>query len=219
MSKDGIDVGGNSTATMGWATFLPVRMTPAGERSVPAQAGPSLDEADDRSLVQSFIDGRADAFDEIVRRHQRQIYLVCYRFTGNHDDAADIAQDVFIRAYKGLARFKQESSLSTWLYRIAVNTCLNHAVVRRPRTEPVDAVDRIDPNVRGAHEAIERAETRHAVQQAIRRLPPKQRMTVILRVYQELSHEEIARVLGGTVGASKTNFFHALANLRRLLAT
>ena len=100
-----------------------------------------------------------------------------------------------------------------------MNTCLNHAAVRHPDTEPVDAADRVDTRTVSPVEAVARQETSVAVRRAIQQLPPRQRATLILRVYRELSHEEIARVLGGTVGAAKTNFFHALENLRRLLRT
>ena len=72
--------------------------------------------ADDRTLVAAFLAGRRDAFEVIVERHRRRVYLVCYRFVGNHEDASDLVQDVFVRAFKGLRNFKGQSSLSTWLY-------------------------------------------------------------------------------------------------------
>ena len=76
-------------------------------------------------LVQACLAGHREAFDVIVERHQRHVYQLCYRFVGNHEDASDLAQDVFIRAYRGLKKFKRQSSLGTWLYRIGVNVCLN----------------------------------------------------------------------------------------------
>src|SRR5262249_24795228 len=85
----------------------------------------SLDGLDDGALVEACRQGRRDAFDLLVRRHQRTIYQVRYRFVGNHADASDLSQDVFLRAWRGLAGFKRESSVATWLHRIAVNTCLN----------------------------------------------------------------------------------------------
>ena len=80
-----------------------------------------LASADDGALVEAFVAGRTEAFDLIVERHRRHVYQVCYRFVGNHEDASDLAQDVFVRAFKGLQRFKGQSSLGTWLYRVAVN--------------------------------------------------------------------------------------------------
>jgi RNA polymerase sigma-70 factor (ECF subfamily) len=191
-------------------------MTPSEARAAGAVDDVALEAADDRTLVDAFVAGRREAFDEIVRRHRRRVYLLCFRFVSNHEDAADLAQDVFVRAFKGLGRFKHDASLATWLHRITVNTCLNSIAAHRPDTEPVGA-EHADTRSPGADDVVERDETKAVVRQAIRRLPPRQRATLILRVYQELSHEEIARVLGGTVGAAKTNFFHALGNLRRLL--
>jgi RNA polymerase sigma-70 factor (ECF subfamily) len=176
-----------------------------------------LDRLDDRTLVAAFLDGRPEAFDVIVGRHQRTIYQLCYRFVGNHEDAADLAQDVFVRAFRGLRHFKGGSALGTWLYRVGVNTCLNRLSVKRPPTEPIDAVQRVDLRAIDPVAALVQSERAAQVRAAIARLPRKQRATLMLRVYQELSHEEIARVLGSNVGAVKANFFHALGNLRRML--
>jgi len=182
-----------------------------------AAAAADLVDADDRTLVAAFLAGRREAFDFIVVRHRRPIYQLCYRFVGNHEDASDLAQDVFVRAFKGLAKFKGDSSLATWLYRVGVNTCLNRVAVKRPQTESIDAVPRIDERADNPLELVMRDERAVVVRRAIEQLPPKQRATLVLRVYQEMSHEEIANVLGSSVGAVKANFFHALGNLKRLL--
>jgi RNA polymerase sigma-70 factor (ECF subfamily) len=187
----------------------------AGATGVPRQT--DLGAADDRTLVRAFQAGRREAFDVIVVRHQRQVYQLCYRFVSNQEDAADLAQDVFVRAFKGLARFKGDAALGTWLYRIAVNTCLNRVAVKRPDGAPLEEVAAVDeraPNPLDQVLLTERAET---VRRAIEQLPPKQRATLILRIYEERSHEEIAEALGGTIGAAKANLFHALGNLRRIL--
>jgi RNA polymerase sigma-70 factor (ECF subfamily) len=175
--------------------------------------------ADDRSLIEAFRQGRREAFDVIVVRHRRQVYQVCYRFVNNHEDAADLAQDVFVRAFKGLDRFKGDASLSTWLYRIAVNTGLNRVAAKRPESAPLDAAAEVDGHAASPLDAAIGLERARQVRRAIARLPPKQRATLLLRVYQECSHEEIAAALGGTVGAAKANLFHALGNLRRMLKT
>lgn len=176
-----------------------------------------LETMDEESLVRACVEGHPEAFDEIVARHRRLVYQVCYRFAGNAEDAADLAQDVFLRAYRAIGRFKGQSSLPTWLYRIAVNACLNKVGERRGAMEPLDQhgdVAAAGPDAVGQLLAEERASQ---VRAAIARLPEKQRATLILRIYQELSHREIAVVLGSSEGAVKTNFFHALKNLRRLL--
>jgi len=174
---------------------------------------------DDRTLVLATLDGKRDAFDELVRRHQRHVYQLCYRFSGNHEDASDLAQDVFVRAYKGLRSFRGQSAFSTWLYRIGVNVCLNRAATRAAaaRTVPLERVDHADPRGERADAALVREERAAEVRAAIARLPRKQRAALILRVYHELPHDEIADILGSSVGAVKANFFHALANLRKLL--
>lgn len=185
-----------------------------------ADAGSTdLATADDRVLVAAFQAGHAAAFDVIVTRHQRHVYQICHRFMHNHEDAADLAQDAFVRAYKGLARFKGDAALSTWLYRIAVNTCLNRLALKRPVMEDIDAAPRAE--TRGEHPdaALMRDEDAARVRNAIRRLPPKQRAALVLRLYRELPHEEIAAILNSTVGAAKANFFHALANLKKQLGT
>ena len=171
----------------------------------------------DAELVSAFLAGNREAFDEIVRRHRRSVYQLCYRFAGTHEDAADLAQDVFVRAFKGLARFKGDATLGTWLYRVAVNVCLKRRALKRPVVEPLDAAARADDRHDDPLALAVRAERARTLRAAIAKLPPRQRATVILRVYQDLSHEEIAGVLGSTVGAVKANFFHAMGNLRRLV--
>src|SRR5262249_11384933 len=154
------------------------------------------------------------AFDLIVERHRREVYQLCFRFVGNHEDASDLAQDTFIRAYRGLKAFRGGSTLSTWLHRIAVNVCLNRVSVKTPRVEPIDGHEFPDLRAPSAPDGLLTQETGARIRAAIAKLPPKQRATVILRVYQELSHQEIAAVLRSSVGAVKANFFHALANLK-----
>jgi RNA polymerase sigma-70 factor (ECF subfamily) len=172
----------------------------------------------DADLVHACLQGDRTAFDTIVERHQRAIYRVCYRFAETHEDASDLAQDVFVRAYRSLATFKGQASLTTWLYRIAINVGLNHAGARRPAIEPIgtaanDLPSKGEPPV----DAVLRGERAEQVRAAIRRLPRKQRATLILRAYHDLPHDQIADVLGTSVGAVKVNFFHALNNLRKLL--
>src|SRR5436190_2298237 len=176
----------------------------------------------DAELVEACLGGRRDAFDELVERHQRQVYQLCFRFAGNHEDASDLAQDVFVRAYRGLKGFKGQSWLGTWLYRIGVNVCLNKVGTKTPKPGSLDPLlaasdERIAAPDESASDALLRAERAVQVRAAIARLPKKQRSTLILRVYHELPHEEIAGILGSSVGAVKANFFHALNNLKRLM--
>jgi RNA polymerase sigma-70 factor (ECF subfamily) len=176
-----------------------------------------LSHLDDRGLVEVCLGGRVDAFDVIVERHQRAVYQLCFRFVRRHEDAADLTQEVFLRAYRGLRRFRGDASLATWLHRIGVNVCLNRVSARRVPEAPLESA----PQVRAAGDdpavSLLKTEQGARVRAAVARLPPKQRATLILRIYQDLTHREIASALGTTVGAVKANFFHALGNLKKLL--
>ncbi|HYE85499.1 MAG TPA: RNA polymerase sigma factor [Vicinamibacterales bacterium] len=179
-----------------------------------------LTELDDAELVKAAAAGQREAFDVIVERHRRIVYQVCYRFVNNHEDASDLAQDAFVRAWKGLKNFKGQSALSTWLYRIAVNVSLNRVAVRTAVTEPIESGEQFeDARIESPPRAMMREERAAAVRKAIAALPDKQRATLILRTYHDMSHQEIADVLGSSVGAVKANFFHALANLRKILGS
>jgi RNA polymerase sigma-70 factor (ECF subfamily) len=178
-----------------------------------------FDHLDDASLVAASVDGQREAFDVIVERHRRAVYQVCYRFVNNHEDASDLAQETFVRAWRGLRTFKGQAALSTWLYRIAVNVSLNRVSARPPATEPIDSDRFVDTRAEMPGAELERIQRAAAVRRAIASLPDKQRATLILRTYQELSHQEIADILGSSVGAVKANFFHALNNLKKRLGS
>jgi RNA polymerase sigma-70 factor, ECF subfamily len=202
---------GNSRASVRAAVHQPVASSPSDT---------ALATLDERALVDACLAGRTDAFDVIVERHRRNVYQLCYRFVGNHEDASDLSQDVFLRAYRGLRSFRGHSSIATWLYRIGVNVCLNRAAAKAPLgriTESIDDQQFVDPVAESASERLLRDERAARVRSAIGRLPRKQRATLILRMYHEMSHQEIAEVLGSSVGAVKANFFHALGNLKKLL--
>jgi RNA polymerase sigma-70 factor, ECF subfamily len=195
------------------------QVTVTGDRTDTArpEAAPASDSEDDRVLVQACLRGHREAFDVIVERHQRQVYQLCYRFAGNHEDASDLAQDVFIRAYRGLHSFKGNSAFRTWLYRIGVNVCLNRVSSRAHKWTTLEVADR--PDIRGerADARLLRGERAAEVRAAIAKLPKKQRAALVLRVYHDLPHDQIAEIVGTSVGAVKANFFHALANLKKLL--
>jgi len=177
-------------------------------------------ELDERALVEACLAGHTEAFELIVERHRRPVYQVCYRFVGNHEDASDLSQDVFLRAYRGLRRFRGQSSLATWFYRIAVNVCLNRVSSKAPLAKQAESIDDrqfVDDRHESAAERLLRQERGVRVRQAITKLPRKQRVTLVLRMFHEMSHQEIADVLGSSVGAVKANFFHAMGNLKKIL--
>ena len=154
-------------------------------------------------------------FEELVREHRARIYGICYRYVGNPADADDLAQDVLLKVYRGLPTFRGDARLSTWIYRIAVNTCLNWISARKGRTDELPD-DLVDKGLSPAERLYER-EVREVVQAAIRKLPDRQRMTLVLRVYEELTHKEIAEAMSCPVGTAKANLFFALKNLRKHL--
>jgi len=206
---DGAERTCNGRTWPGWSVTLTQPQADAGR-------APDLDALDDRALVAEAVAGTPSAFDTIVARHRRAVYQVCYRIAGTHEDAADLAQEVFLRAYRSLGRFKGESALGTWLYRIAVNVALNHVSGKKTGLEPIDG-QALASREAGPLEQLAAAERAQRVRRAVARLPRRQRATLILRVYEELPHQDIARILGTSVGAAKANFFHALKNLRTLL--
>ena len=171
--------------------------------------------ADDRDAILAAQNGDRSAFDRLVERHQRDIYRLCYRYVNNHEDASDLAQDSFLKAYRAIARFRGDSAFSTWLYRIAVNTCLNFRAARRMVQEELSE-SLADPKAPVVQTMEEREQARR-VREAVTRLPDRQRATLILKIYHELTHEEVAGILGSSVGTVKANLFHALGNLRKML--
>ncbi|WP_419924655.1 RNA polymerase sigma factor [Candidatus Poriferisocius sp.] len=164
--------------------------------------------------------GDRDAFNELVRTTYRDTYSLAYRLTGNRDDAADVVQDAYVRAYRAIRRFRGDSSFSTWMYRITSNCASTHLSRRtRQRTEElsndapiVDLRPEQDPSLRA-----EAAVLRHNIDRAVRSLPERLRQVVILRDRHDLSHSEIAAELGITTSAAKVRLHRARQRLRTVL--
>jgi RNA polymerase sigma-70 factor, ECF subfamily len=146
----------------------------------------ALADLGEAELLAACVAGRPGAFDFIVERHRRAIYQLCYRFVGNHEDASDLSQDVFLRAFRGLRNFKGQSSLGTWLYRIGVNVCLNRVSAKTPINEPIEKHQHVDDRSESASDKVLRGERARQVRAAIIRLPRKQRAALILRMYHEM---------------------------------
>jgi len=201
--------------TFGQLHAVALSVSSREETSVAAESPlAGLSEAE---LVSAAQAQRPGAFDLIVERHRRPVYQICYRFSGNHEDASDLTQDVFLRAFRGLRNFKGNAALATWLHRIAVNVCLNRVAVRTPQTDPIADEDHVDTATESASERLLRGERAERVRAAVAQLPKKQRAALILRAYHEMSHQQVAQILGTSVGAAKANVFHALQNLRKIL--
>jgi RNA polymerase sigma-70 factor (ECF subfamily) len=169
----------------------------------------------DFALVERYLAGDMTAFDELMIRYERQIYRVCYRFVENPDDAKDLAQEVFIKAFEHLPTFRRESSLKTWLYRIAMNHCINH--VKKNSREFVEVAETMGSSLPSAHAEMEEQERREHLRRLVKRLPPKQKAILELRIHEQLSYEEIARISGRSVSTIKASVFFALERLRKLV--
>jgi RNA polymerase sigma-70 factor (ECF subfamily) len=170
---------------------------------------------EDVTLVDRYLAGDMTAFDELMIRYERQIYRVCYRFVENRDDAMDLAQEVFIKAFEHLPSFRRESSLKTWLYRIAMNHCINHVKKHAPEfVEVTEYTGSVAPSIQ-SH--MEHQEQRDHFRRLVKHLPPKQKAILELRINEQLSYEEIATMSGRSVSTIKASVFFALEKLRKLV--
>lgn len=168
----------------------------------------------DLELVKLCQTGDTTAFDRLVRRHQDRIYRLVYKMLGGSHESDDIAQDIFLKAYKSIKNFRCQSSFSTWLTQIAVNQCINHLKSRnrflsfglfskRHSVEPQDVA--------------ERNEKRERVYQAVNSLPLKQKTVIILHYFENYSCEEVAEILKCSVGTVKSRLFYARMELKEKL--
>lgn len=172
--------------------------------------------ADVADLVAAAKDGDRDAFDELVRVTYVDTYTLAYRLTGDEEDARDVVQDAYLRAYKGLKRFRGDAQFSTWMYRITANcaaTFLGKRAKNRHEELTDDVVDEaypaVDPEV-----SVETSDDRERLQQALRKLPPRLRAVVLLRDVYDLPHEAIATELGISESAAKVRLHRARRKLR-----
>ena len=169
----------------------------------------------DVELIERYFAGDTSAFDEIMIRYERQIYRVCYRFVEHREEAMDLAQDVFVKAFEHLPTFRRESTLKTWLYRIAINHCLNH--VKKHSQEFVQVTEFTSSTKSSAQAELEHQEQRQRFRRLVKRLPPKQKAILELRVNEQLSYEEIAKISGRSVSTIKASVFFALEKLRKFV--
>jgi RNA polymerase sigma-70 factor (ECF subfamily) len=171
---------------------------------------------EDLDLIDRAVADDREAFDELVRKHQKPLYSLLYRMVSNHEDASDILQKTFVKAFVNLRTFERRSTFKTWLYQIAINLAKN--VYRdRARFTQVSIDDVVLRRNSRTVEALIRSEERQQLRNALVDLPEKQRITVLLRVQEEKKFEEIAAVMGCTVGTAKANFHHAMKKLKARL--
>ncbi len=173
---------------------------------------------EDRELVARFKSGDQAAFNQLVRLYQKRVYAVAFRMVRDEEEAKDLTQEVFVKMYKTLADFRGEASVFTWAYRATVNLAINH--LRRKKiiswVPLLEAEEKPAEPKEGLSE-MENARLKAAIAEAVKKLPPKQRAIFILRHYDELGNEEIAQIVGKSVGAVKANYFQALQKMKRHL--
>ncbi|HET6455824.1 MAG TPA: sigma-70 family RNA polymerase sigma factor [Armatimonadota bacterium] len=165
----------------------------------------------DEELVSQAQAGDEDAFDELVARHQDRVFALSYRILANAEDAADIQQETFVRAWTRLKTFKCQAAFSTWVHKITVNLCLSRKR-RQTIVEPLDE-ERLSPAESGAVACMQRTETKAVVQAAISELPPHYRVLIVLREIEGRSCEEIGSIVGRSADSVRTGLYRA----RRLL--
>lgn len=173
-------------------------------------------------LVRAAAKGNTLAFEELVRLHEKKVYALALRMCGNSEDAADVAQEAFLSAWRGLPSFRGEAGFSTWLYRLTSNAAIDQLRKgKRQREEaslddgdlPLDVPDR-QP---GPQEAAESAELQRAVADGLRELSEDHRQILLLREYQGLSYDEIAQALEVDLGTVKSRISRARRALRKIL--
>lgn len=178
----------------------------------------------DEELVRGASRGDTDAFNELVVRWETPIHALAYRVLGRDEDARDVCQEAFLRAFRGLSRFKGQAKFSSWLYRIALNLC-NDRLRRERRVGFVqpqndfETTDRaaVDPINETVEELIIRRELGRAVSRAIANLPPEQRTVIVLKEYHDLTFREIAELVGCPLSTVKTRLYQGLSVLRKQL--
>jgi RNA polymerase sigma-70 factor (ECF subfamily) len=179
----------------------------------------------DEELVAAVQAGELSAFDELVRRWDRRIQGAAYRILGSEDESRDVAQEAFLKAYRGLGTFKQEARFSSWLYQIALNLCRDRLRRRRGRMlvslEALNEEGEAVPVGKGpsALEIVEARDLSRTVAKAMEQLPEEQREVIVLKEYEGLTFLEIAEVLGLPVSTVKTRLYRGLGQLRQQLAS
>jgi RNA polymerase sigma factor (sigma-70 family) len=189
-----------------------------------------LQHEEDEALVARAQRGDTAAFDVLIQRYQQRLYATVYHMTSNHDDANDLLQDVFIKAYRSLGSFKGQSSFYTWIYRITINRTLNFLKRHRRRTDrhtSLDDVDRAiehDPefvalmSVDSPRREVGLRELQQRLNDALQKLSEPHRAVVMLHDIQGLTHPDIARILRCSEGTVRSRLFYARQQLQQLLS-
>jgi RNA polymerase sigma-70 factor, ECF subfamily len=181
-----------------------------------ADAPSPTEEVDpDAALVSQFLAGDRAAFDALVRRHQASVRRLVLRYVKSEADAKDVTQIAFVRAFEKLSEFRGEAAFRTWLFRIAINLALNHVRGTPADLAPIGDVAAFTTSLETSR--LVAAEVWRKVSARLDDLPPKQRLALELRIFHDLSFDEVAAIAGFSVQSAKANFHHAIKRLRGLL--
>lgn len=185
-------------------------------------------EPDEQSLVQRAKQGDLSAYDQLVRMYQERIYATIYHMTANHEDASDLAQESFIKAFRALKSFKGDSSFFTWVYRIAVNKTINFLKQRKKRTQmslnDLDFNAEHDPDLvaliseKTPRRDLNLTELQEKLNAAMLKLSEVHRLVVTLHDIQGLSHDEISRIMDCNTGTVRSRLFYARQQLQAFLS-
>jgi RNA polymerase sigma-70 factor (ECF subfamily) len=179
----------------------------------------------DEELVARSRTGDTESFNQLVRRWERPIFALAYRTLGREEDARDVTQETFLRAFRALPGFKGDAKFSSWLYRIALNLCRDW--MRRSRRAPmVEVPEGVEIHEMASdrqetatvEDLAARAELSVAVAEAMEKLPPEQKAAIILKEYHGLTFQEVAELMNCPLSTAKTRLYQGLALLRRYLA-
>lgn len=172
-------------------------------------------ELTDEELVKLVKAGEVEPFDELVRRNEVKIHDLCYKMLRNYDDAKDLAQETFLKAYRKINKFNGRSKFSTWLYRIAVNNCLNFLKKQKPTVEIFEEITSL-----GTDDPVQRYKSkklREMISKNVAKLPDVQRAVFTLRTLEDMSYQEISEILKKPISTVKVNHHLAVRNLRNYL--
>ena len=182
----------------------------------------------EQTLIDRICSGDHSAFQELVERHKKKVYFLAYDVVGDHHDAEDISQEVFIKVFRSLKTFRRDAKMSSWLYQITVNTSIDH--LRRKSSKPLKSMDDLDKTnfqekLAGSRNAAINPEQsaeavimQNHVSQALQKVSPKERSVFVMRHYNELKTSEIAEILNVSQGTVKALLFRAIRKLRKELS-
>jgi RNA polymerase sigma-70 factor (ECF subfamily) len=178
----------------------------------------------DEELVARSIRGDADSFNELILRWERPIYALAYRTIGREEDARDVCQETFLRAFRALPGFRGQAKFSSWLYRIALNLCRDwmRRERRAPTVQPPEDVDLLElaaaaEPAESIEDLVARKDLARIVERAMAQLPEEQRTAIVLKEYHGLTFQEIAELVGCPLSTVKTRLYQGLSVLRREL--